>query len=259
MPLLRNRRGLPLFCVPAPHVRKVPTGVGTTTRFEVDLHGALIIAERISRPEITTQCLQLASQAARALLPKPSTALVVTEVYDGEGVMPVPAKPVSWADIVFEKDGVPMADSRKVAEVFEKRHDHVLRDIRGIEQRWPDRAAPNFGASTYTDPTGRSLSCYHMTRDGFSFLALGRKTERAEGFKWKFLDAFNDMENELRSQQVKKLTGHITDLSLARDRAMLERQGIADRLDGMKGKVTHLPSAWRRRRAIWLPWRRHLR
>lgn len=91
-----------------------------------------------------------------------------------------------------------MADSRKVAEVFEKRHDNVLRDIEGIRERWPDRAALNFEASTYTDPTGRALPCYTMSRDGFAFLALGWKTARAEGFKWTFMDAFNAMEIELR-------------------------------------------------------------
>lgn len=91
-----------------------------------------------------------------------------------------------------------MADSRKVAEVFEKEHKHVLRDIRGILERWPDRGGSNFGLVAYFDEKGEERPCYEMTRDGFAFLALGWKTERAEGFKWSFMDAFNAMETELR-------------------------------------------------------------
>ena len=35
---------------------------------------------------------------------------------------------------LYECEGKPFCTSRQVAETFEKRHDHVLRDIREIEE-----------------------------------------------------------------------------------------------------------------------------
>jgi hypothetical protein len=49
----------------------------------------------------------------------------------------VEVKPLSWAEIAFEKDSLPMADSCKMTEVFEKRHvDELVEAIpqnRGME------------------------------------------------------------------------------------------------------------------------------
>ncbi|OYX14382.1 MAG: hypothetical protein B7Z15_04150 [Rhizobiales bacterium 32-66-8] len=42
-------------------------------------------------------------------------------------------------------------------------------------------AASNFGASTYSDPTGRSLRCFDMTRDGFMLFAMGFTGAKALG------------------------------------------------------------------------------
>ncbi|ARC90229.1 phage regulatory protein/antirepressor Ant [Rhodovulum sp. MB263] len=56
--------------------------------------------------------------------------------------------------------------SREIAELSEKRHDHVLRDI---EKMLQDIADPRFGASdflsNYTDRTGRSLKEYRLPKD----------------------------------------------------------------------------------------------
>lgn len=135
---------------------------------------------------------------------------------------------MSWADIVFEKDGVPMADSRKVAEVFEKEHKNVTQSIHRLtdqlylagHREWHEL---NFQPVTYADAKGEARPCFHMTRDGFSLLAMGFTGKRALEFKLGFIQAFNDMENELRSQQIRKLSDHITDLSLERDKAERER------------------------------------
>ena len=112
-----------------------------------------------------------------------------------------PAKPapLSWADIVFEKDGVPMADSRKVAEVFEKRHDHVLRDIdRLLGSGHPDLGSLFTEASAYNDKARKDVRFYVMNRDGYGLLAMGFTGPRALTFKLGFIHAFNAMEIELR-------------------------------------------------------------
>jgi Rha family phage regulatory protein len=57
--------------------------------------------------------------------------------------------------------------------MFDKRHDHVLRDIEEIVSRADEEALPNFGVSTYKDASGKSNPCYLLTRDGFTFTAMG--------------------------------------------------------------------------------------
>ena len=44
-----------------------------------------------------------------------------------------------------EKSGKVFVSSRDIARVFEKRHDHVLRDIREIIERDPEWGVSNFG------------------------------------------------------------------------------------------------------------------
>lgn len=68
--------------------------------------------------------------------------------------------------------------SREIAELCEKRHDHVLRDI---EKMLADIADPKFGASdfasTYKDSTGRSLKEYHLPKDLTVTLITGYRAD----------------------------------------------------------------------------------
>jgi len=65
-----------------------------------------------------------------------------------------------------------------VAAFFEKQHRNVLRDIDVLADQAPS-AALNFELSNYVDPTGRTLRCFDMTRDGSMLLAVGFTGARA--------------------------------------------------------------------------------
>lgn len=97
---------------------------------------------------------------------------------------------------VFSRDGRIWVSSRDVAEKFEKPHDKVLRSIRTLDCS-PEFTAANFGVSEYKDPTGRTLPQYLMTRDGFTFLAMGFTGTKAARFKEAYIAEFNRMEEEL--------------------------------------------------------------
>lgn len=99
---------------------------------------------------------------------------------------------------VFVRDGMPVVSSRDVAEKFGKKHFHVLRDIENLECS-KDFTESNFGFSEYTDPTGRKLPEVLMTRDGFTFLAMGFTGAKAAQFKEAYIAEFNRMEAELRN------------------------------------------------------------
>ena len=94
-------------------------------------------------------------------------------------------------------------DSRFVAEAFGKRHDNVLRDISKItapKSGLSDEfTALNFEVSHYKDSTGRKLTSYLMTRDGFTMLVMGYTGKKAMKFKEEYIKRFNQMEQFIRT------------------------------------------------------------
>ena len=104
------------------------------------------------------------------------------------------------SDIVLSmQSGEPVASSRQIAENFEKRHDHVMRDIDAIK-----KDVPNFGEmffeTTAPDSYGREQRAYQMNRDGFTLLAMGFTGKAALEWKLKYIAAFNEMEKKLTEQ-----------------------------------------------------------
>lgn len=94
--------------------------------------------------------------------------------------------------------------SLNVAEVFGKRHDHVIRDINDLIKKVPEEfAAANFGANkikVLNNPSGEEISHYKITRDGWVLLVFGFTGADAMQFKLAYLKAFNKMEEALRNQ-----------------------------------------------------------
>ena len=77
-------------------------------------------------------------------------------------------------------DGQIFTSSLKVAEVFEKEHCHVLRDIENLTASIDkDFGQSNFGLTSYTDSANRQQPAYNLTRDGFSLLVMGFTGEKA--------------------------------------------------------------------------------
>lgn len=87
-----------------------------------------------------------------------------------------------------------------VAEVFGKRHDTVLRSIKNLECSGAFRLR-NFVESSYQNEQSKMQPMYTITRDGFSFLAMGFTGKKAARFKERYIDAFNSMEQALLNQQ----------------------------------------------------------
>jgi Rha family phage regulatory protein len=69
------------------------------------------------------------------------------------------------------------SNSRDVAEMFEKRHDNVLRDINGLDIS-SDLRASWFHPVISTDAYGREQPSVDITRQGFTLLVMGWTGER---------------------------------------------------------------------------------
>ena len=107
---------------------------------------------------------------------------------------------------VHAQGGILVTTSRNVAEVFDKRHADVLRDIENVISQLPneqnaDLRSGLFIASTYQpDPNGRSYPEYLITKDGLTLLVMGYTGETAMRFKLAYIQRFNEMEQALKSQ-----------------------------------------------------------
>lgn len=102
-------------------------------------------------------------------------------------------------NLVIMKDRQAVTNSLQVAEVFEKEHKNVLRDINSLDL---DRLnfEQMFIESTEPDSYGRERKVIYMNRDGFALLAMGFTGKKALNFKLKYIRAFNQMESEVKNQ-----------------------------------------------------------
>lgn len=106
-------------------------------------------------------------------------------------------------DIILSmQNGEPVVSSRQIAESFEKRHDHVMRDIEDIMRGLPKNGdTPMFYKTEYVhEQNGQSYPMYLMNRDGFTLLAMGFTGKAALEWKLKYIAAFNEMEKKLTEQ-----------------------------------------------------------
>lgn len=96
-------------------------------------------------------------------------------------------------------DGHVTTTSTQVADHFNKRHDTVLRAIRKLECSGEFRLR-NFAESSYINEQGKEQPCYRITRQGFSFLAMGFTGKDAAQWKEAYIDTFDRMEAALLVQ-----------------------------------------------------------
>lgn len=116
-----------------------------------------------------------------------------------------------------------VTSSLQVAKTFGKRHDHILRDIEAIQ-----KDVPNFGEmfeeGNKPDSYGRKRRAYFMTRDGFILLAMGFTGKKALNFKLKYINAFNQMENEIKAIQAGHLDSYMIEDPVKRAQKWVEEK-----------------------------------
>lgn len=105
-------------------------------------------------------------------------------------------------DLVIMKNKQAVTTSLEVAKAFGKNHRDVIRTIENKISSAQNYAQYKtmFEESTYQDASGKSNKMYFMNRDGFVFIAMGFTGSKADKFKLKYIDAFNEMEQVIREQ-----------------------------------------------------------
>ena len=118
-----------------------------------------------------------------------------------------------------------VVSSRQVAESFEKEHKHVLDSINGLKDSMSTAEfSALFFESEYKASNGKSNPEYLMNRDGFSLLAMGFTGKKALGWKLKYIEAFNAMEEKLRRPMTLEETLALSDKLLYERMNKLEQQ-----------------------------------
>lgn len=117
--------------------------------------------------------------------------------------------------LVTSYNGVLVADSVQVAEQFGKKHKDVLEAVDKLAYEIAAQSAENsadyFIQDTYKDVRNRTQRKYLLTRDGFSLLVMGFTGPAALHWKLLYIEAFNKMEEALRSTvDIRKLVTQIT-------------------------------------------------
>lgn len=101
---------------------------------------------------------------------------------------------------IENKDGLLFVSSREIAERFEKRHNDV---VKVIESKIHILTTENFVVNTYFIESsflhnGNEYKEFLLTRDGFSFIAMGFTGSKADIWRLRYIEAFNQMENEIK-------------------------------------------------------------
>lgn len=121
-------------------------------------------------------------------------------------------------------------DSREVAEMVNKRHTDLIRDIRRyIEQLNESNIAfvGFFTESSYKDSKGEVRPCYKVTKKGCEFIAHKLTGTKGTEFTARYINRFHDMEEHMNKN--KPLTA-LEQLQL-QSQAILE---VNDKIDEFK-------------------------
>lgn len=107
-------------------------------------------------------------------------------------------------DLVIMKDQQAVTSSLQVAEVFGKNHKHVLDAIQNKIDSAENSAQYDsmFAQGEYKDKSGKRNKMYYMNRDGFTFIAFGFTGKKADEFKLKYIEAFNNMEKAIKEERI---------------------------------------------------------
>ena len=129
--------------------------------------------------------------------------------------------------------GINVTDSREVAKMVGKRHDHLIRDIQGyikVLDQNPNLGTANFFIEdTYKNDNNQSYPCYLLTKQGCEMVANKMTGKKGVLFTATYVEAFNKMEEYIKKEQEPKKLSAIEQLQL-QNQAILEVNEKVDKI-----------------------------
>ena len=131
--------------------------------------------------------------------------------------------------VVKQKQDEPLViNSRDVAEMVGKRHDHVIRDITTIIGHLDNE--PKFGVvdyfmeSTYQDSKGETRKCYLLTKKGCELFGTRMTGAKGTQFAVTYIEKFNEMEKQLKSTPVSSTPSYMIEDEIQRATVWIEER-----------------------------------
>lgn len=94
--------------------------------------------------------------------------------------------------------------SLEVAEMVEKQHNELLKDIRRYVEQLGEGKVPRadfFKENTYIDSQGKERPCFDVSRKGCEYIANKLTGVKGAVFTAKFINRFHDMENYISQEK----------------------------------------------------------
>lgn len=165
---------------------------------------------------------------------------------------------------VINKNGINGMDSREVAILTDKRHDHLMRDIKGYSEIMQNFNAPNFGVveffveSTYLDSKGEERPCYLITKKGCEMIANKMTGEKGVLFTATYVTKFNELEQQQSNQlDVTKLPKELqmfNQLFNSLAQTHLETMKLTNEIESMKQSFGEVKTLLSDRQDDWSQW-----
>ncbi|WP_300560322.1 phage antirepressor KilAC domain-containing protein [Companilactobacillus sp.] len=102
-------------------------------------------------------------------------------------------------DLVIMKDQQAVTSSLQVAETFNKEHKNIIRDIEHLLESDSSVLSSQIFLKSTHENRGKQYPMYYMNRDGFTLLAMGFTGKKALRFKMQYIEAFNKMEDQIKT------------------------------------------------------------
>lgn len=112
---------------------------------------------------------------------------------------------------LIKKDGQHWVDSREVAKMVRKEHSHLCRDIEGYLSDMVGSQNPKldfdsfFLKSSYKSGTGKSYTCYLISRKGCDFIGNKMTVEKGTLFTAAYVNTFHAIDEKMQMQTVKQV------------------------------------------------------
>ena len=144
-------------------------------------------------------------------------------------------------------------DSREVAEMVEKNHAHLMRDIGSyveilanpkLDRPTDSKVEDYFIGSAYEDAQGKTRRCYLITRKGCEMIAHKMTGEKGVRFTAAYIDRFHEMESNQFANLSPELQCLIS-VDLRLTKAEEANQRINEQVDGMRNIIALNPTQWR--------------
>lgn len=115
-------------------------------------------------------------------------------------------------DLVVMNNHQAVTTSLKIAEVFDKKHQHVMEAIRKLTVE-NSTVKKMFVEDSYLNSRNQQQPMYYMNRDGFTLLAMSFTGSKAMEFKLKYIEAFNQMEKKIKEETQFRLPTNLAEMS----------------------------------------------